>query len=67
MGFLWEALGLLMGYYCGIAMGLLQYSCETIVILSSYCSGVAVGFLLDCCVIDAALLTHSEARLTDNY
>ena len=51
----------------GIIVGLLQYSCETIVILSLYCRGIAVGFLLDCCVIDAALLTHSEARLTDNY
>ena len=48
-------------------MGLLQYSCETTVILSLYRRGIAVGFLLDCCGIDAALLTHSEARLTDNY
>ena len=48
-------------------MGLLQYSCETTVILSLYRRGIAVGFLLDCCVMDAALLTHSEARLTDNY
>ena len=66
MGFLWEALGLLkvLLWDC---IGLLRYSCETIVILSLYCRGIAVGFLLDCCVIDAALLTHSEARLTDNY
>ena len=48
-------------------MGLLQCSCETIVILSLYCRGIAVGFLLDCCDIHAALLTHIEARLTDNY
>ena len=48
-------------------MGLLQYSCETTVVVSFYRRGIAVGFLLDCCVIDAALLTHSEARLTDNY
>ena len=66
MGFLWDSFGLLR-YHCGVAVKFLQYSCETIVILSLYCRGIAVGFLLDCCVIDAALLTHSEARLTDNY